>query len=204
MTWTTDRPTTVHLQLPNGNALWTSRVSGFHDSVVIPPGAGGKLSVSVDAGRVGVATYDLTDAEPDGVTRDGITFRRTVASSPLLTAAIGDLGQTQVRTSLVGVRGQVTISVLCSGLPSDSLVHVALQGAETSGGCGDSSFDPGSDVIGMSPVGHVGQTLPVRVWVSGPGTDKPLAPAPPTVSASESASTGRSRPRWSPVGRCTV
>ena len=44
--------------------------------------------------RIGVATYDLTGAQPAGVTRAGITFRRTVAGTPLLAATIGATGQT--------------------------------------------------------------------------------------------------------------
>jgi hypothetical protein len=176
LTWTTDRPTTVRILFP-ALGSWTSTVSAFHDSVVIPPGPGGKLQVDVDSGRVGVATYDLTDAQPDGATRDGITFRRTVAGTPLLSAAIGAAGQTKLHTSLSGVRGPVRIAVLCAGVPSDSLVHVVMAGAENTAGCGDTSFDPGSDVVGTSPLGHAGRTLPVRVWVSGPGTDRPPSPA---------------------------
>ena len=174
VTWTTDRPTTVRLQLPDLQ-LWTSSVSGFHDSVVIPPGRGGTLDVRVDAGQVGLAMYDVTDAQPPGVTRDGITFRDTVAGAPLLTAAIGAEGQRVVRTSFVGVRGQVTIAVLCAGLPSDSLVHVTMAGAENTAGCGDTVFDPGSDVVGRLP-----SAMPDRLFRSGSGppTRGPTSPCP--------------------------
>ena len=91
VSWTTDRPTTVRLELPDGE-YWTSSASRFRDFVVIPPGPGGTLRVSAPEGRVGLATYDVTDAQPDGVTRDGVTFRRTVADTPLLAAAIGARG----------------------------------------------------------------------------------------------------------------
>ena len=171
LSWTTDRATTVKLRLPDGDH-WTSSLSRFRDSVVIPPGPGGALRVSAAEGRVGVATYDVTDAQPDGVTRDGITFRRTVAETPLLTAVIGAPGQTVARAPFTPVPGQVRISVLCAGAPKGSLVHVALGGGESTGGCGDPSFDPGSDVLGATPVGPADRS--VRVWVSGPHTSTPL------------------------------
>ena len=173
MSWTTDRPTTVRLKLPDGD-YWTSSESRFHDSVVIPPGPGGSILVSVPEGSVGLAMYDVTDAQPDGVTRDGVTFRRTVADSPLLTAAIGAAGQTKVGTSFVGVPGQVRISVLCTGAPADSRVHVSMAGSESTSGCDTTSFDPGAAIIGTSHVGHVGRQVTARVWVSGPHSSTPL------------------------------
>jgi len=101
------------VELPGGD-YWTSSASRFRDFVMIPPGPGGSLRVSASEGRVGLAMYDVTDAQPDGVTRDGVTFRRAVADSPLLTAAIGGAGQTVVRTSFLGVPGQVRMFRLAS------------------------------------------------------------------------------------------
>ena len=173
VSWTTDRPTVLHLRLPGGDRL-TSSLSRFHDFAVLPPGPGGKLQVTVPEGRVGVATYDLTAARPDGVTRDGITFRRTVAHTPLLGAAIGGAGQTEIRTSLDAASGQTRISVLCAGAPSGSTAHVTTADAEITGGCDDDAFDPGANIIGTSSLGHAGRAVPVRVWVSGPGSSAPL------------------------------
>ncbi len=173
LSWTTERHTTVRITLPDATH-WTSRLSRFRDFVVIPPQVSGKLRVSVDAGRVGLTTYDLTDAQPDGVTRDGITFRRAVAGSPLLTAAIGAQGQNDVRTSYLGIRGPVRVSVLCTGAPSDSTVHVSMGRAESSTGCDGTTFDPGADVIGSNTPGRIGRAVPVRVWVTGPDGTTPL------------------------------
>jgi hypothetical protein len=178
LSWTTEHATTVRLRLPDGEH-WTSRASGFRDFVVIPPGPAGTLRVSAAEGRVGVATYDVTDAQPDGVTRDGVTFRRTVADTPLVAAVIGAKGQTVARTSFTAVSGRVRIGVLCTGAPAGSLVHVAVGGFESSGGCDHSSFDPGSDVRATSELGLRDHRL--RVWVSAAHTSKPL----PAGSADE-------------------
>jgi hypothetical protein len=173
VSWTTDRPTTVRLELPGGD-YWTSSASRFRDFVMIPPGPGGSLRVSASEGRVGLAMYDVTDAQPDGVTRDGVTFRRTVADSPLLTAAIGGAGQTVVRTSFLGVPGQVRMSVLCTGAPAGSRFHVGMAGTESTSSCDSTGFDPGGGSVGTAAVGHLGRPVPVRVWVSGPHTSTPL------------------------------
>ncbi len=175
LSWTTERPTTVHVTLPDATH-WTSTVSRFRDYVVIPPEVSGKVRVSVDSGRVGLTSYDLTDARPDGVTRDAITFRRTVADTPLVFAEIGATGQTDARSSFRAVDGQVRIAVLCTGAPSGTTVHVTLgRGVENDTGCGTTGFDPGSNVIGANNPGHVGADVPVRVWATRSDGTTPLS-----------------------------
>ena len=170
VSWTTQQPTTVRLQLPGGG-YWTSTQSAFHDFVVIPPGSGGALRVSTDSGRVGLATYDLTAARPAGLTRDGITFRSEVAGARLRTAVIGASGAVEAHTTYHGTRGETHVAVLCAGAPPDATIHVRFGRLKMSSSpCSGSTFDPGSDVIGSNHSRHVGQSIPLRVWMTAPAS----------------------------------
>lgn len=180
VSWTTDRPATVRLKLPDGE-YWTSTTSDFHDFVVIPPGDGGTLRVSTTAGRVGLASYDVTDqsrAEPSGDVGALGGFRREVAGLRLVGGLVTHTKKVSGWSRLTGTTGMVKVSVLCTGAPSGSMIHVSLAGAEVTSGCDTSSFDPGSNVIGSTSTGHLGRFGRFRAWVSGPDGSKPLVTGP--------------------------
>jgi hypothetical protein len=177
ISWTVQGSPTVRFVLPNGE-IWNSRASHFRDFVALPAGQSGTLQISAGGGRAGVATFTLTDAPPEGYTKEGITFRRTVATAPLLGAVVGDLGQTDVSTSYVVPRGRESLHVLCTGLKGGT-VHVWVNGRERlSGDCNDSeTFDPGTGTSYTFRMSHAGRTVPLRVWVSKGGlkSQTPLA-----------------------------
>jgi hypothetical protein len=177
ISWTVQGTPTVRFVLPNGE-IWQSRVTHFHDFVALPAGQAGTLKISAGSGRAGVATYALTAAAPRGYTKDGITFRQTVAATPLLGAVINDLGETDVSTSYVVPRGKASIHLLCAGLPKGDAVHVSINGHErVAGDCsGAETFDPGTGTSYQFRVRHPGRTLSLRVWASdGVKSPTPLA-----------------------------
>jgi hypothetical protein len=180
-TWTTDRPGTVRLVLPDGE-VWHSSKTRFGDYVTILPGETGTLRVSVPSGSVGLASYTRTDAAPAGYTKDGSTFRRSVAGTPLLAAAISDMGQPVVRTTYVATGGQVDLHLACSGLPRPFAVNVSLNGdgrvSSSSGTCDIGDWvDPGASGFGEMRDARAGTTVHVRVWVSTGLSDGHVLPA---------------------------
>lgn len=175
--WTTDRAARVRMVLPNGE-IWTSTATHFRDFVEIPAAQTGRLQVSVSRGRVGLASYALTDRAPDGVTKDGVTFRRVVAGTPLLGAIITDPGQTDATTSFVEPGGEVGVHLSCVGLPHGAIVHVSFNGSErTSGDCNDpNTFDPGTASGARFAGSHAGRTVSLRVWATrSQRSTRPLA-----------------------------
>jgi hypothetical protein len=178
ISWTVQGSPTVRFVLPNGE-IWSSRASQFHDFVALPSRQSGTLQIDAGDGRAGVATYALTDAPPDGYTKDDITFRKTVATTPLLGAVINDLGQTDVSTSYVVPRGLASVAVFCTGLPRGDAVHVSINGHDrVAGGCTDSeTFDPGTGTSYTFRMAHPGRTVSLRLWVSDGGVKSrtPLA-----------------------------
>jgi hypothetical protein len=177
ISWTTDQRAIVKLKLPDGE-YWTSTASDFHDFVVIPPGDGGTLKVSTTAGRVGLASYDVTDPARGALGGDLGDFRREVAGLRLDGGLITHARNLSAWSRLLGRTGMVKVSVLCAGAPPGSLVHVSLAGSELTGGCDTSSFDPGSNVIGSTSTGPLGRFGRFRVWVSGPHSSRPLVIGP--------------------------
>jgi hypothetical protein len=183
--WTTDRPVTVRMVLPNGEA-WTSQRSRFTDFVQVPAGQSGTLRVSVPAGSVGLASYALTDAAPAGYTKNGSTYRQSVDGTPLLAAAISDEGRPELRTSYVATGGRVDLRLACSGLPKGYAVNLSLNGdgrlSSSGGSCGAGNWlDPGSSSVSELRDRPAGTTVHVRVWVStgfGSGRALPASAVP--------------------------
>jgi hypothetical protein len=179
--WTTDGAKNVRVTLPDGNVMLSTE-SGFRDFVVLTPGERGRLTVHVDRGRVGLASYALSAAAPDGETRDGVTYRAEVAGSPLLAAAVPAAGTTDVRTSYVAPDGRVGVHVMCSGVPDGDVVNISFDGhARVSSGAvscdDDHPFDPGSGGFSSFHVGRPGSTVTVRAWVSHGFHDPTPVPA---------------------------
>ena len=168
--WTTDRPSRVRLVLPSGE-IWTSQQTEFTDFVQIPAGPGGKLRISVPAGRVGLASYTLTDTAPPGYTRNGSTFRQSVDGTPLLAAAISDQGQPLLETTYVATGGEVDLRLACSGVPKGYAVNLSLNGdgrvSSSSSTCDAGDWvDPAATGSSQLRDRAAGTTVRVRVWVS--------------------------------------
>jgi hypothetical protein len=165
--WTTDASDSVQVTTPGGDVVHSAKTD-FRDFVVIQPGESGKLSVRVPRGRVGLASYALTDAAPAGYTKAGTTYRQEVAGVPLVAARIGDPGQAELRTSFAATGGQVSVQDMCSGLPKGDVVNVSIDHeGRLSGGCDSlGTFDPGAGGGYVMHAGHVGRRVQVRVWAS--------------------------------------
>jgi len=171
VSWTTSDPdATVRLRLPSGE-VWASSRTSFHDFVLVPPEQSGTLRVVASHGSVGIATYDLTDRAPEGYTRDGVSYRRTVAGRQLLGAVVGVAGQSQASTTIVLPRGIMMLAPVCTGGPRTLQVHVVLAGSEaTRGSCDDpDSFDPGGAGGYLGHYGTPGRSAVARVFVTRTG-----------------------------------
>jgi hypothetical protein len=179
--WTTDGASPVRIALPDGQVMHSTE-GEFHDFVVVSPGDSGKLTVHVDRGRVGLASYTLTDAAPVGYTKGGVTFRQTVAGRPLLTAAISDPGQTEITASYVIPDGPVQEHVFCSGLAKGQTLHLSVAGQDREwlghDNCdAEGTFDPGASGFGQFQSGRPGTSLPVRLYVTAGVKDQRVLPA---------------------------
>jgi hypothetical protein len=168
LSWTRTGTTSLRMVLPNGE-IWTSRASAFHDFVTLPAGPAGTLRIDAGSGRAAVATYEMTDDRPaDAYTRDGITFRRSVAGVPLLGAVATGLGQTHGSFGYTAPRGQTSLHLVCSGLPPGYAVHVLVGGedrisSDPSSCDADIVYDAGAGSFTSLSVGRPGS--PVRVVV---------------------------------------
>lgn len=168
LSWTTDRAATVTFVLP-GHEVHRTRVTGFHDFLAVPVDLATRVRVSAGTASVGVATYALTDAAPAGYTKAGVTYREVVAGTRLLTAAIGDAGDTSVSSSFVAPRGYVTLGVMCTNLPKGDVVNVSFGngGPVSSSGCdSDGTFDPGASSLTGFHSAHPGHPVRVHAWIS--------------------------------------
>jgi hypothetical protein len=143
--WAADEATEVKVHVPTGE-VWDSVYAHFGDFVVVPPGTSGRLTAMVAGGHVAVARYTLTDVAPPGYTRDGVTFRETVAGRDLLGAVIAAPAATEASTTVVLPKGETEVTTLCTGVPQGYAFRTTINGSPVGGGdCSDpSSFDPGA------------------------------------------------------------
>lgn len=179
--WTTDGDSAVRITLPDGDVMHSTE-DGFRDFVVVSPGDSGRLTVHVDEGSVGLASYALTGAAPAGFTKDGVTFRRTVAGRSLLTAAISDPGQTEITGSYVAPEGPVQEHVFCSGLARGQTLHLSVAGQDREwlghDNCdSEGTFDPGASGFGQFPSRRPGTPVTVRLYVTAGVKDQHVLPA---------------------------
>lgn len=170
--WTTTLRTRVAIELPD-HRTWYSPLSEFKDYVVIPPGQGGSLGFeAVKGGDVGVASYQLSDQPPDGYAKDGIAFRSDIAGATLLRGLVPDQGTTGASSTFVAPHGQVSLAVVCSGLPEGDTLHVGFAGHEATSvdaaSCDPREFwDAGThEVARFQGVGTPGQPVRLRMWVT--------------------------------------
>ncbi len=181
--WTTSLKTRVAVELPD-HRTWYSPLSGFEDFVVIPPGQGGALGfTAVKGGDVAVASYQLADEPPDGYAHDGIAFRSDVAGATLLRGLVPDQGATGASSTFVAPQGQVSLAVVCSGLPKGDALHVAFAGHEATSvdaaHCDPGAFwDAGAQVLARyQGVGTPGKRVRLHVWVTAGQGSAPQLPA---------------------------
>ena len=165
--WAADQATEVKVHVPGGE-VWDSVYTHFGDFVVVPPGASGRLSVAAARGEVGIARYTLTDAPAPGYTRNGVTYRDSVAGRNLLAAAVAAPGSTQASTPLQLLGGRVVLAPLCTGVPSGYDVVVTVDGRRTiAGDCSDpNAFDPAGTGGYTQRLGPDGKTVTVRVLLT--------------------------------------
>ena len=145
----------------------TYEAADFTDFVLVGPGDATSVRV-VGVGAVGLAVYELTDDRPDGVTRDGLTYRQEVAGQQLVAAAFGEPGEAEVSLDAAAVSRGVSFRVDCAGAPADSSLHLDLgeEGGFVTGQCDETlPFDPGS--AGSTAIRtRPGEDVSVRAWVS--------------------------------------
>ncbi|MFC5176433.1 hypothetical protein [Nocardioides taihuensis] len=154
---------------------WSSGATHFDDFAFVAAGDHPTFTASGD--DVALAVYELTDAAPEGVTRDGITFRQQVAGQSLLDAAVADSGAARASADIEGAgAGRLTVAYFCTGGGDGTTVHVSVAGmpAASTAGCTDDTFDPGGidgrrSLSWTPPPGGTGQ---VRVWATR-GPDGP-------------------------------
>lgn len=181
LSWTLHGATTARFTLP-GPEVHRTTVTHFGDFLYVPAGEAGPILVSAPGGSVGIATYDLSDrVTPAGYTRDGVTYRSTVAGTSLLTARIAD-DTTDVTTSYVAPDGPIQVRVMCTPLPRGYVVNVSLNGhgRVSSGGApcdSDGTFDPGASGYVQLRQGKPGRRVVVRAWISRSFRDANAVPA---------------------------
>ena len=165
--WTADQATGVTVHVP-GDEVWDSVQLHFRDFVVVPPGASGRLTVAAPEGKVGIARYTLTDVAAPGYTRNGVTYRDSVAGRSLLGAAVAAPGSTEATTRVVTPGGQVEFAPLCTGVPRGYDVLVTINGRPgVSGGCADpTAFDPAGSGGYTQAIGATGHAVDVRVLLT--------------------------------------
>jgi len=136
----------------------------FTDFVLVHPGEPDRVAVTAVEGEVGLAVYELTDAAPEGVTDDGITFREQVENRTLVDAEVGELGDSDISLPVSMPSGGVGFATFCVGGPEDARFRVGVGKEHVELSCDDAStFDPGlnSFELTRSPAGDD----PVRAWV---------------------------------------
>lgn len=184
VSWTTageDQDVRVRLE---GGERWVSDADDFTDFMWVPPGYAGDVRVDADRPGVGLAIYEVDESVvPDGVTRDGITFRDRVGGQRLVGAEVGEPGETDLSFTFPEPEQTVSIAYTCRGLPRDAAVHISLDGSDHGAvirGC-DESFDPGSHTSYSFPEGigvPAGQQPVARIWATRDMRDTtPLDPA---------------------------
>ncbi len=127
---------------------WTAGGTGFETFEYVQADAPAEFRLTpATAGATGemaMAVYTLTDAAPEGVSGQGVTFRDVVDGAELLGAAIGEPGQARVSVDIEPPEGLLRLSDFCTASPRDYMVHVRIEGQRgySSSSC---SGDVGAD-----------------------------------------------------------
>uniref|UniRef100_UPI000AD0A11F hypothetical protein n=1 Tax=Nocardioides jensenii TaxID=1843 RepID=UPI000AD0A11F len=167
-----------------GENPFTSTADDFGDFYLVLPGESGAITVSGAPGELAVSTYTLSAAVPDGVTKDGSTFRQTLGMWQLVSAEIGDVGDPEISKDVTLPAGPIRIGDLCAGLPKGHWVNLSVDGEGISFGgssnCQETGFDPDSGEYSTYPQGGLGTpgaTVRVRMWISTRMGDTAVVPA---------------------------
>jgi hypothetical protein len=160
-----------------GNTAQVHDGADFTDWSYVAPGDAIDVAATVPDGGVALAVYTVGDARPDGVTADGVTFRRTRAGAPLLGATIGAAGQAEVVVVPTARAAEVFYAFYCAGGPADAWVHLAGEAGEVlRGSCDDTvPLDPAARGGSSAPV-LPGEDLTTRLYVTA-GQDGPRVAA---------------------------
>ncbi len=174
VSWATtggEQDVVVRLQ---GSEAWAAGTGDYGDFVWVPPGFGGRVTVSGPTG-LALATYDLDPSRTPAGVGDGVSIlRQDVAGYDQVGAAIGDPGQASLEVPLDADPGELQLGYSCPGLPEKGyVVHVGVVGEAGSlsseGACSyGGGFDPG----GSTNVGFPGRWGPgsaLRIWVTHQG-----------------------------------
>jgi len=169
VSWATageDQSVVVRLE---GAETWASDVVDFGDFVWVPPGFGGRVTVTGEPGLV-LATYELDQSvAPEGVGEGIGTLREDVAGHQQVGAGVGEPGQASLEVPVDADRGVLQLAYGCDGLPRGYDVRIGVVGAPGWFSSGDgctwgSGFDPGGSA-GVGMPGRWGPGAALRMWV---------------------------------------
>ncbi len=88
-------------------------IGDFSDWLLLEPGETAWLEPRSRGGSVAVAVYTLA-GRPDGLTKDGLTWRQQIPDGSLVSGVIGDLGQTEVTMEVTIPEDRVGFDSFCS------------------------------------------------------------------------------------------
>lgn len=153
---------------------FTSAGDAFDDYYLVSPGDSGTMRISEAEGDVAVSTYTLSDVAPEGVTRDGSTFRETIGIWKLAGAELGGVGAPEVSFDVTLPSGPVSLREFCAGVPRGYWVNVSVAGKAPgyTEGCEAGGFDPGtgnSSTDFRGGFGTPGSMVRLRTWISKEG-----------------------------------
>lgn len=147
----------------------------FTDFELISPGDAPKLTVRGE-GDLAAAVYTLA-GEPDGVSKDGMTYRQEAAGTQLVAAEIADNGEGERTFTFTMPEGDVEAVPFCSG-PDRYFVYMAFNGVDAYGsGCAPSGdlehgdYPIGNEVEIKNEDGtkaRAGDKVTVRMWIADP------------------------------------
>lgn len=174
VSWGAPDDDTVRLAAPGGRA-WVSTGPDFTDFTYVPPGQ--DATYRVRAAEAAAAVYELSDAVPAGVTRDGITFREDVADEVLVGAGIGAAGETEVTATVPVVEGDLRLKLTCLGEAPAVWLETEIDGQPISrqggrGSCQEPVFDPGGSgtytTVDLTEFGEVGDAVTFTLRMTAP------------------------------------
>lgn len=164
----------VTVQVP-GEVPYESSAADFADFVWVSPGTRGAVTVEGADPGLAVAVYSLDEDEtPAGVgDGDGPFFRQHVAGRTLLSAAVGDRGETRLEVEVdvpADKDPRIGLAHSCFDAPQGTQVHVGVAGEDGSmvwGACQGDEFDAGGSISSSFEKGEfAGQTVTFQMWLT--------------------------------------
>ncbi|QZY29000.1 hypothetical protein [Nocardioides coralli] len=152
-----------------------SEATDFDDFMLVPGVERARITLRAGGAPAALAVYELDrDVVPEGITRDGLTWRETVGSEQLLDGTIGEVGEAEITLEVeVPESERIRLAKYCEGLSvgGDLWVNVSVEGrfSGAHGGCGDPAPDlAGGSASWLDPehLPEPGETVSMRMWVS--------------------------------------